>query len=61
MDNDCPVAQYPHSQAEIHCLWLDRLNGGDLSLVGFIQRSPLHDLEDGDFDRGRGTGREVEL
>ncbi|MBL0422578.1 type II toxin-antitoxin system Phd/YefM family antitoxin [Ramlibacter sp. AW1] len=39
----------------------DRLSGGDLSLVDFMQRSPLHDLEDIELERDRSPGREIEL
>lgn len=39
----------------------DRLSGGDLSLVEFMQRSPLHGLEDIKFERDRSPARDIEL
>ena len=39
----------------------DQLSGGDLSLVDFMQRSPLHDLEDIEFERDHSPGREIAL
>ena len=39
----------------------DRLNGGNLSLVEFMQRSPLYGLEDIEFERDRSPGRGFEL
>lgn len=39
----------------------DRLSGGDLSLVEFMQRSPLHGMEDIEFERDRSPGRDIEL
>jgi len=39
----------------------ERLTGSNESLVDFMQRSPLFDLDELDFSRDRSTTREVSL
>lgn len=39
----------------------DRLSGGNLSLVDFMQRSPLYGMEDIQFERDRSPGRDIEI